>query len=151
MPAGQVQYIDGKDVILFIKRVNAVVPETTFRAVACLESNDFGGGREKKTVNNKCTDGWEDGIAGNGNWQMTGSGQAISNPTAGAELNYQELAEIWAAGESVEIKMANVDGSYYRGGFAMITDYSESANTDDPMGFDATFSGLGAPVMALPA
>lgn len=145
-----VNYIDGKDVILFIKRVNKpVTPDTEFRGVACLESNGFSGSREKKTVNNKCTGGWEDGIAGNGSWSMSGSGQAISNPT-NAEANYQELAEIWAAGETIEIKMANADGSYYRGGSAIITDFSEDANTDDPLSFEATISGLGAPVMVKP-
>lgn len=144
------QYIDGKDVILFIKRVNKpVTPETTFRAVACLESNSFSGSREKKTVNNKCTGGWEDGIAGNGNWQMQGSGQAITDETA-AELNYQELAEIWLNGEAIEIKMANADGSYYRGGTAIITDFSEDANAEDPLSFEATISGLGAPVIVKP-
>lgn len=150
MPTGKANYIDGKDVLVFIKRVNRQVPDTTFRAVACLESNDFSGNREKKTVNNKCTAGWEDGIAGNGNWQVSAAGQAITNPEALAEMNYQELAEIWVAGEVFEIKMANQDGTYYRGGSALITDFSETANTDDPMGFDATFSGLGVPVMTEP-
>lgn len=144
-------YIDGKDVILFIKRINKpVTPDEEFRAVACLESNTFSGSREKKVVNNKCTGGWEDGIAGNGNWQMQGTGQAITDVQA-AEINYQELAEVWVAGEVVEIKMANADGSYYRGGTAIITDFSEDANTDDPLSFDATLSGLGAPVMEAPA
>lgn len=144
------QYIDGKDVILFIKRVNAVVPEATFRAVACLDSNSFSGSREKKVVNNKCTGGWEDGLAGNGNWQTQGSGQAITDAT-NAELNYQELAEMWVAGEIFEIKMANADGSYYRGGSAIITDFSEDANADDPLSFEATFSGLGVPILEQPA
>lgn len=144
------QYIDGKDVLLFIKRINKpVTPDTVFRAVACLESNTFSGSREKKVVNNKCTGGWEDGISGNGNWQMQGSGQAITDET-NAELNYQELAEIWVAGEIIEIKMANADGSYYRAGTALITDFSEDANTDDPLSFEATLSGLGAPVLVLP-
>lgn len=144
------QYIDGKDVILFIKRINKPGgAETTFRGVACLETNTFSGTKEKKVVNNKCTAGWEDGLAGNGNWQMSGSGQAITDATS-AEINYAELAEIWASGEIVEIKMANADGSYYRGGTAMITDWSEEANTDDPLSFDATLSGLGAPVMTAP-
>lgn len=143
-------YIDGKDVILFIKRVNKpVTPDTEFRGVACLESNDFSGSREKKVVNNKCTGGWEDGIAGNGNWQMSGSGQAITNPEIG-EANYQELAEIWVSGEAIEIKMANADGTYYRGGTAIITDFSETADTDNPLSFEATISGLGAPVMVKP-
>jgi len=142
-------YIDGKDVVLFIKRVNAVVPETEFRAVACLETNGFSGSKEKKVVNNKCTQGWEDGIAGNGNWSMSGSGQAITDVDP-AEANYQELSEIWAAGEIIEMKMANADNTFYRAGTAMITEYSEEANTDDPLSFDATFSGLGAPVMVLP-
>lgn len=143
-------YIDGKDVILFIKRINKpVTPETVFRAMACLESNTFSGSREKKVVNNKCTAGWEDGLAGNGNWQMQGSGQAISDVLA-AEINYQELASIWASGEIVEIKMANASGSYYRAGTALITDFSEDANTDDPLSFEATLSGLGAPVMVKP-
>lgn len=144
------QYIDGKDVILFIKRINAGVPETVFRGVACLEANSFSGSREKKVVNNKCTGGWEDGLAGNGNWQMQGNGQAITDVEV-AELNYQELAEIWVAGEIIEIKMANADGSYYRGGTAIITDFSEDANTDDPLSFDMTLSGLGVPVMVEPA
>lgn len=144
------EYIDGKDVILFIKRINAAVPETTFRAVACLETNSFSGTREKKVVNNKCTGGWEDGIAGNGNWQTSGSGQAITDVAVG-EANYQELAEIWVEGEIIEIKMANADGSFYRAGQAMITDWSEEANTDDPLSFDMTLSGLGIPVMVLPA
>ncbi len=46
--------------------------------------------------------------------------------------------------------MSNADGSYYRGGTAIITDFSEDANTDDPLSFDATLSGLGAPVMVKP-
>lgn len=142
-------YLDGKDIVLFIKRINATVPETVFRAVACLEANTFSGSKEKKTVNNKCTAGWEDGIPGNGNWQFQGNGQAITDVEP-AEANYQELAEIWAAGEIIEMKMANADNTYYRAGLAMITDFSEEANTDDPLSFDATFSGLGAPVMALP-
>lgn len=143
-------YIDGKDVILFIKRVNKpVTPDTTFRGVACLESNGFSGSREKKTVNNKCTAGWEDGLPGNGSWSMSGSGQAITNPEIG-EANYQELAEIWVSGETFEVKMANADGSVYRGGNAMITDFSEDANTDDPLSFEITISGLGVPIMVKP-
>ena len=145
-------YIDGKDVILFIKRINQVPLPTggaVFRGLACLESNSFSGTREKKTVSNKCTGGWEDGIAGNGSWSMTGSGQAIKDPLI-SELNFQELAAIWVAGEVVEIKMANADGTYYRAGTAIITDFSEDANTDDPLSFEATISGLGAPILVKP-
>jgi|GEM_PF-3997128 len=143
-------YIDGKDVVLFIKRVNKTpTPETVFRAVACLESNGFNGTREEKTVNNKCSAGWKDGIPGNGSWGFSGNGQAITDVTSG-EANFQELAEIWAAGEVFEMKAANADGSYYRGGTAMITDWSEDAGPDDPLSFDTTISGLGAPVMVEP-
>lgn len=143
-------YIDGKDVIVFMKRINATVPETVFKAVACLDSNTFSGTKEKKVVNNKCTDGWEDGLPGNGNWQVQASGQAITDPTS-TEANYEALADVWAKGEIVEIKMANASGTYYRAGTAMITDFSEEANSDDPMAFDATFSGLGVPVLVAPA
>lgn len=143
------QYINGLDIVLFIKRINAVVPETEFRAIACLESNTFSGSKEKKVVNNKCTSGWEDGIPGKGNWSIKGNGQAITDVDP-AEANYQELSEIWAAGEIFELKMANADNTFYRGGIAMITSFSEAANTDDPLSFDATFDGLGVPVMVLP-
>jgi TP901-1 family phage major tail protein len=141
-------YIDGKDVVLFIKRINATVPETTFNTIACLDSNDFSGSVEKKVVNNKCTGGWEDGIAGNGTWSITGSGQAITD-TEAAEVNYQILADIWIKKEVVEIKMANADGSYYRAGEALVTDFSETASTDEPLSFTITFNGLGLPVILL--
>lgn len=143
-------YLDGKDVILFIKRTNATVPETVFKAVACLVSNTFSGSKEKKVINNKCTLGWEDGKVGNGNWQMQGSGQAISDVTSG-EVNYKTLAEIWASGEKFEVKMANADGSYYRGGTAMLSEFSETADSEEPLSFDATISGFGPPVMTSPA
>lgn len=143
-------YIDGKTVIVFIKRINKIPAETTFRGLACLDSNSFSGTREKKVVKNKCTGNWEDGIAGNGNWQIQASGQAISDVVALSEANYQELSEIWAAGEVVEMKAANVDGSYYRGGTGMITDFSEDANSEDPLSFEITLSGFGVPVMKKP-
>ena len=143
-------YIDGKDVVLFLKRINATVPETTFKTIACLDNNDFSGNVEKKVVNNKCTAGWEDGIAGNGTWSVTGSGQAISDVDT-AEVNYQTLADVWVKKETVEVKMANADGSYYRAGEAIITDFSETASTDEPLSFSITFNGLGTPVIVKPA
>lgn len=143
-------YINGKDVVLFVKRINAVSPETTFKTIACLDSNDFSGSVEKKTINNKCTGGWEGGISGIGNWTISASGQAIATAEA-AEVNYQSLVDIWIKKETVEIKMANADGSYYRAGEALITDFSETASTDEPLSFSATFSGLGVPVVVKPA
>ena len=138
-------YIDGKDVILFIKRS----ADLTFRAVACLEANQFNLSREKKVIKNKCTGDYEDGIAGGGSFGFTGNGQAITDETAG-EANYQELAVICAAGEIIEIKMANADGTYYRAGTGLITEFTEDATAEDPLTFNVTLSGNGVPVLVKP-
>ncbi|MBO9671968.1 MAG: hypothetical protein J7577_00880 [Sphingobacteriaceae bacterium] len=138
-------YYDGKDVLLFIKRA----ADTNFRAVACLDTNSFNHERELKEVTNKCTGGYRDGIAGKGTWGFEGSGQAISDVQT-AEANFQELLEISVSGEKLQAKMANADGSVYRAGEIIITSYSEDANSEDPMGFTATFSGLGVPVIEAP-
>lgn len=143
-------YYDGKDILLFIKRINAATPETVFRAVACLDSNSFNHDRELKEITNKCSLGYRDGIAGKGSWGFEGSGQAISDVQS-AETNYQELLAISIAGEVIEMKMANADGSVYRAGEAIITSYKEDAGSEDPLTFSASFAGLGVPVIVDPA
>lgn len=145
-------YYDGKDVFLFIKRGarGATPADVEFRMVACLDSNSFTHGRELKEVTNKCTGGYRDGIAGKGSWGFEGSGQAIAD-VAPAEANFQELLEISVLGEKVEAKAANANGSIYRAGTILITNYTEDANSEDPMSFTATLDGLGVPVIVKPA
>lgn len=145
-------YYDGKDVFLFIKRGarGATPADVEFRMVACLDSNSFNHSRELKEIINKCSGGYRDGIPGKGSWGFEGSGQAISD-VAPAEINFQELLEISLLGEKVEGKMANIEGSIYRAGTIMISQYGEDTNSEDPMSFTATLDGLGVPVIVKPA
>lgn len=144
------EYIDGKTIFLFLKRINATVPETTFRTVACIDNVDFAINTEKKEVKNRCTGRGSSGIAGDITWTASASGQAISDVDT-AEANYQELADISIDGETVEIKLANADGSYYRAGEAMITSYSETAPETEFLGFSVNFDGFEIPVIVKPA
>ncbi|MNK65781.1 Phage major tail protein 2 [compost metagenome] len=146
------QYIDGKTVILFIKRgAHGGNPaDVEFRAVACLDSNSFSHDRELKEYTNKCVGNYRDGKAGKGTFGFDAAGKAISDVTE-AEANYQELLEISVSGEEVQAKMANADGSVYRAGTTIITSYKEDSAAEEDLSFTATFAGLGVPVVKKPA
>lgn len=145
------KYIDANTILVFIKRTNATVPETAFKVVACLDANSFTAGRELREVVNKCTNGWRDGIPGNGTWGITISGQAIdTSDIQTGEKNFQELAELAVTGETIEIKMANTAGTFYRGGTGYFATVTEDANTNEVLAFNADFTGLGVPVLKAP-
>lgn len=145
-------YYDGEDIFLFIKRTNKpTTPDATFRVVACLDSVSFSGTRDMKTVNNKCTKGWQDGKIGKGSYTVAMSGQAINEAADVSEARYDELSQMFLSGEEFEWKMANADDSVYRAGIGGLTSYEETAGSDDPFSFSGTISGMGMPVFTKPA
>lgn len=148
--AGEIK-IKGKTIVTAIKRE----ADTDFRIVACSTGDVFNGTTNSSNTTDKCSDGWEETDDTGKNWNITSTGKGIvideDGTPAPSQASVNLLAALWISGEVFDIRMANADGTYYRGGKAKITSWSETAPDDgSPLTYSATFSGQGAPFLTEP-
>ena len=143
-------YIDANTIFLKIKRT----ADTDFLTVSCTNTNGFSINPETTKRNNKCTGRWDVTKAGTAGWQFDWDGDAIQISDVGgvtaSEMSYMVLAQLAASGEEFEAIMTNADGSYYRGGTAIVSAYKEDGNLGEDLKFSGTLLGNGAPVLEKP-
>lgn len=118
---------------------NLVTPD--WKEIVCGQDANLDGSKDVTTTKTKC------GViktASDPSWSFSGSG--ILNHTPGAaELSSDELIEILQGDTDVLVKLeyATDDTLYYREGQGVMTAYSETSDTDNPVSFDYTIEVSG--------
>ncbi|SDZ82162.1 Predicted secreted protein [Arachidicoccus rhizosphaerae] len=143
-------YIDGDTVVTSIKRAG----DTGYTVVGCSTGDNFNVSRTTTKTANKCNYGWSSTSKGSATWEVTQTGEAIivdeeGNP-APSRFSFQQLLKLSITGEIFSVKMANEDGSIYREGNCRLTSYQEAAPVDGHMTYNATFEGIGEPIVENP-
>lgn len=147
--------LNGNDYIVFVDTTTSTEASrgAAYTPVMCMTSNGFSMTRETIDVTDKCAAlGFSTPLPGTASWSITGSGNAIDETGSPSEVSYQELFEICKTGEPVWVKIANrnlgTGAAYIREGVAILTDISETQDTNTPFTFDFTFTGVGEPLGA---
>lgn len=151
------ELLNGKDYVLQIDTVTATTANAgtpaSYETIACEVSHDFNIEKETNQASNKCGGGWARSTFGNKNWNFSGEWQAV-DPTNGspssASLNV--IAGLAAADQEFWVRRGLIDttsGKFLpeREGVVKLTSYTETAGTDDPFTFSATFEGQGEPIL----
>lgn len=130
--ADVVNSIKGKDVIIAIS-TNLVTP--AWLTIVCRINGGLGGTRDVQTQSTTC------GTAkspGEPNYTITGSGLANTTP-GGSEMSAEELIALFESGDSFLWKMASLTpADYYRSGTGFLSNYNETTNDGENVGFDFT-------------
>lgn len=148
--------LNGNDYIVFVDTTTSTEASrgASYVPVMCMTSNGFSMTRETIDVPiDKCSAlGFSTPMPGTASWSITGSGNAIDETGSPSEVSYQELFEICKTGEPIWVKIANrtpgTGAAYIREGVAILTDISETQDTNTPFTFDFTFTGVGEPLGA---
>lgn len=145
-----IKKLNGNDYIVF---VDSTTPEgstpSAWRPIFCSTTNSLNITRETITIEDKCSagQGFSTNLSGTGSWTISGSGNAIDESMESSADSYQELATIAKSGAGCWVKIANQDPgkgtAVVRWGWAVLTDYTETQDTNTPFTFDFTFTGSG--------
>lgn len=143
--------IKAKTILTYIRKK---VDGAEWREVGCSTGDTFTLNRNVDNGQTKCKSDWAEDEISDGDWSVQQQGEAIVIDESGtpvpSEASIQLLSQLALTGEIFEVKMAKVDGSYYRGGDAILTAYTETANATGAMTYNATFKGQGEPIMVAP-
>lgn len=144
--------LNGNDYVVWIDTTTSTSASkgNAYSVIMCATTNGFSGSRETIEVTDKCSGGFSTPLPGTASWTITGSGNAIDEAGNPSAESYQTLFEVWKAGTPVWVKIANATpgtgAAYLREGVAILTDITETQDTNTAFTFDFTFTGVGEPV-----
>lgn len=152
------QLLNGKDYVLQIDTVTPVTAAAgtpaNYETLACEVNHEFGIEKETNQASNKCGGGWGRSTFGRKTWSFSGEWQAIDpNSAAPSQASLDVVAGLAANDQEFWVRRGLIDPSSgafipYREGVVKLTSYNESAGTDDPFTFTATFEGQDSPILA---
>lgn len=149
-------FMNGKDFLIYIDETTAITAalgtEANYKLVASLKSNGFSGSINSIDTTTKDTEGWADSIPGDGSFEISGEGNAISIGAGVTDkVNFAKLSNLWLNKTSFWAKIANADDGIVREGVVYISSWSESFNNNESFTFSATFTGRGKPNLLVTA
>ena len=146
--------LNGNDYIVFVNTVDATTAEPdeeNYRPLMCIIDSSFAGSTDTIEVSNKCGSGsgWQGALPGVKSFTITGTAHAIDETLEPSAASYQEVAELWHAGQTFWAKIANKQDNqgtvYIREAVVFISDYTENQGLNEAMTFDFTLQGVGEP------
>lgn len=112
-----------------------------WKEVVCGQDASLDGSKDVTTTKTKCG---TIKTASDPSWSFSGTGILNHTPGAG-ELSGDDLIEILQGDTDVLVRLtyATDNNLYYRQGQGVMTAYSETSNTDDPVSYDFTIEVSG--------
>lgn len=142
---------NGKDYLVFIMKnsaypTNSATPPLAtnagFKLMACLNTNALSVTVDSIDTTTKCSDDWADSIPGNGSWEVSADGVAVSPDTL-TEVSADAIFDFTTLKEVVWVAIFNPTKSTYRVGVAYFSSFGESFNNNESYSFSATLTGKG--------
>ena len=153
--------LKGRDYVMEIDTESSITgtrgADANYKAILCEVSSDFNIETDETTpVSNKCTaqGGWANNEPNLSSWSFSGEWQAIDPGDATpSPVSMDEIAALAASKQKFWARrvLAGETGvTVVREGLVWISSYNDTASTDDPFTFTATFTGVNAPLLAAP-
>lgn len=145
--------MNGTGIIILIDTVTPITAprgnDDNYRPVACGVSNGFSMSFESIQRRNKCDDGWDNTLSGYGSWgfDLDGFAIALRNAEKLIKANYNEVAKLGVDKRLFWAKMGDVDNKRVIEGVVRISNYTETADLEEPYSFTVDFVGLGKPIL----
>lgn len=142
---------NGKDYIVYIDKVTAITgapplpTSTDFIPLMCLSSNALNVTINGIDTTSKCTNGWADSIPGDGSWEITADGQAISVAVLDEDIkaSADQLFDLATNKTSFWAAIFDPAKSTFRVGVAFISSFAENFNNNESYTFSITLTGRG--------
>lgn len=153
--------LKGRDYVMEIDTVTAATADrgsdANYNPILCEVSSDFSIETDETTpVSNKCVaqGGWSNNDPNLSSWSFSGEWQAIDPATGDpSAASMDEIAALAASKQKFwarRVLAGSTGVEVVREGLVWISSYNDTANTDDPFTFTATFTGVGEPLLAAP-
>lgn len=143
---------NGKNYLVYIDPVTAITnatppakDATTWKMLMCLSSNALSMTVNGIDTTSKCTNGWADSIPGDGSWNITADGQAVSLETGDltTKQSNDEIFAIMKNKQSVWAAIFDPAKDYYRVGVVFFSQLTETQNNNAAFTFSITMTGRG--------
>lgn len=143
--------LNGKSYVIWIDTVTPLTAssgsEEHYRPVVCGVSNGISLDAESISTRNKCDGGFDNSESGYISWNFDLDGFAIGLNVGEAKANFQTIADLLLNKTKFWAKQEDLNKTITREGKVRVGAFAEKADIGTPYSFNASFVGIGRPIM----